>query len=61
LEKQFRPVFDIDDLQFLPNANTVVRMMISGVPMQPFSMATLPPLGSPNNQLMEALKQLVCG
>jgi hypothetical protein len=58
LEKQFRPVFDIDDLQFLPNANTVVRMMIGGVPMQPFSMATLPPLGSPNNQLMEALKQL---
>jgi hypothetical protein len=58
LEKQFRPVFDIDDLQFLPNANTVVRMMIGGVPMQPFSMATLPPLGSPNAQLMEALKQL---
>jgi hypothetical protein len=58
LEKQFRPTFDIDDLQFLPNANTVVRMMISGVPVQPFSMATLPPLGSPNNQLMEALKQL---
>jgi hypothetical protein len=58
LEKQFRPVFDIDDLQFLPNANTVVRMMIGGVPMQPFSMATLPPLGSPNMQLMEALKQL---
>jgi hypothetical protein len=58
LEKQFRPIFDIDDLQFLPNANTVVRMMISGVPVQPFSMATLPPLGSPNMQLMEALKQL---
>jgi hypothetical protein len=58
LEKQFRPVFDIDDLQFLPNANTVVRMMIGGVPMQPFSMATLPPLGTPNTQLMEALKQL---
>jgi hypothetical protein len=58
LEKQFRPVFDIDDLQFLPNANTVVRMMIGGVPVQPFSMATLPPLGNPNNQLAEALKQL---
>jgi hypothetical protein len=58
LEKQFRPTFDIDDLQFLPNANTVVRMMIGGVPVQPFSMATLPPLGTPNKQLMEALKQL---
>lgn len=58
LAKQFTPTFDIDDLQFLPNANTAVRMMIGGVPVQPFSMATLPPLGSPNKQLMEALKQL---
>jgi hypothetical protein len=58
LAKQFAPVFDIDDLQFLPNFNTAVRMMISGVPVQPFSMATLPPLGSPNQQLGDALKQL---
>jgi hypothetical protein len=58
LAKQFAPIFDIDDLQFLPNANTVTRMMIGGVPVQPFSMATLPPLGNPNTQLAEALKQL---
>lgn len=58
LTKQFQPTFDLDDLQFLPNYNTVVRMMIGGVPVQPFSMATLPPLGSPNQQLAEALKQL---
>jgi hypothetical protein len=58
LTKQFAPVFDIDDLQFLPNFNTAVRMMIGGVPVQPFSMATLPTLGSPNSQLSEALKQL---
>jgi hypothetical protein len=58
LAKQLTPTFDIDDLQFLPNANTAVRMMIGGVPVQPFSMATLPPLGNPNKQLMEALKQL---
>jgi hypothetical protein len=58
LAKQFAPVFDIDDLQFLPNYNTAVRMMIGGVPVQPFSMATLPPLGSPNPQLADALKQL---
>src|SRR5438132_393999 len=58
LAKQFAPVFDIDDLQFLPNYNTVVRMMIGGVPVQPFSMATIPPLGSPNPQLAGALKQL---
>ena len=58
LAKQFAPIFDIDDLQFLPNANTAVRMMIGGVPVQPFSMATLPPLGHPNQQLSDALKQL---
>ena len=58
LAKQYAPVFDTDDLQFLPNANTAVRMMIGGVPVQPFSMATLPPLGNPNPQLADALKQL---
>jgi len=58
LAKQFAPVFDIEDLQFIPNYNTVVRMQISGVPVQPFSMAILPPLGSPNKQLGDALKQL---
>jgi len=58
LAKQFAPIFDIDDLQFLPNYNTAVRMMIGGVPVQPFSMATLPQLGTPNSQLEDALKQL---
>lgn len=58
LAKQYAPVFDTDDLQFLPNYNTAVRMMIGGVPVQPFSMATMPQLGSPNPQLADALKQL---
>lgn len=58
LAKQYAPVFDTDDLQFLPNYNTAVRMMIGGVPVQPFSMATMPQLGHPNPQLAEALKQL---
>ncbi len=58
LAKQFAPVFDIDDLQFIPNHNMVVRMLIGGVPVQPFSMVGLPPLGQPNKQLADALKQL---
>lgn len=58
LEKQFRPIFDIDDLQQLPNYNAVVRMLIGGVPTQPFSMADLPVLGNSNKQLEQALKQL---
>ncbi len=58
LAKQFAPVFDSDDLQRIPNGNTVVRMLIGGVPAQPFSMATLPPFGKPNQRLADALKQL---
>lgn len=58
LAKQFAPMFDTDDLQRIPNWNTVVRMLIHGVPTQAFSMATLPPLGVPNKELGDALKQL---
>lgn len=58
LRKYFRPSFDETDLIHLPNYNSIVRTMISGVPTQPFSMATLPPLGSPNPKLADALKQL---
>jgi hypothetical protein len=58
LAKQFAPSFDADDLQRIPNYNTAVRMLIGGVPTQPFSMAILPPLGSPNKELGDALKQL---
>lgn len=58
LSKYFAPVFDIHDLQRLPNYHSVTRMLIGGVPTQPFSMATLPPLGKPNPQLALAIKQL---
>lgn len=58
LEKYFRPVFDVDDLQQLPNYNAVVKMLIGGVPTQPFSMADLPYLGKANKNLADALKQL---
>ena len=58
LGQYFQPTFDTEDLLRIPNYNTVVRTMIGGVPTSPFSMATLPPLGSPNPKLMDALKQL---
>lgn len=58
LAKYFAPVFDINDLQRVPNHNAIVRMLIGGVPSQPFSMAGLPPLGKENKQLFDALKQL---
>ena len=58
LVKQFQPTFDIDDLQKIPNYNAIVKLMIGGVPSQAFSMATLPPLGTPNPKLGDALRQL---
>lgn len=58
LEKYFRPVFDEDDLQKLPIANSIVRTLAGGVPTEPFSMADLPMLGHSNKQLADALKQL---
>lgn len=58
LAKYFQPTFTADDLLRVPNYNTITRTLVGGVPTQPFSMATLPPLGSPNSKLAEALKQL---
>lgn len=58
LAKYFQPAFEADDLLRVPNYNSIVRTLIGGVPTNPFSMAALPPLGNPNMQLAEALKQL---
>lgn len=58
LSRYFQPLFEADDLLRVPNYNTITRTLINGVPTQPFSMATLPPLGKPNRQLSDALKQL---
>ncbi len=58
LSRYFQPLFDGDDLLRVPNYHTIVRTLIGGVPTQPFSMATLPTLGKPNEKLASALKQL---
>jgi hypothetical protein len=58
LSKYYQPLFNGDDLLRVPNFNTIVRTLVKGVPTQPFSMATIPALGKPNQQLLQALKQL---
>jgi hypothetical protein len=58
LVKYFSPVFDVEDLTKMPNYNWAAQMLMNGVPTQPFSMATIPPLGTPNAKLGEALKRL---
>ncbi|MBI3984088.1 type IV secretory system conjugative DNA transfer family protein [Candidatus Microgenomates bacterium] len=58
LVKQFAPAFDARDLVNLPNFQTAMRLMIGGLPSQPFSMAIGPPLIGENLPLALALKQL---
>lgn len=58
LVKQFEPVFEASDLGKLPNGHAVLRLMIGGVPSQPFSMAILPPITTSRPELKEALHQL---
>lgn len=58
LSNYFQPTFEKEDLLRVPNYNTIVRTLIGGVPTQAFTMATLPPLGKPNKQLFQALRQL---
>ncbi len=58
LSKKFQPIFDREDILRLPNYNTITQILIGGVPTQPFSMATMPPLGTPNPKLGLALRQL---
>ena len=56
--KRFSPTFDAEDLTRLPNYETIASVMINNVPSQPFSMSLIPPLGTPNPQLANALKRL---
>lgn len=58
LSKKFQPIFDRDDVLRVPNFNTITQLLVGGIPTQPFSMATLPPLGNPNPKLGQALRQL---
>ncbi len=58
ITKYFQPTFDDNDLLRIPSYNAIVRTLTGGVPTNPFSMSTLPPLGNPNPKLADALKQL---
>lgn len=58
LQKKFAPTFDAEDLTKLPNYQTITSVMINGVPSASFSMSLIPPMGTPNSQLRDALKKL---
>lgn len=44
LEKEFEPVFEINDIVNLPKHHIYLKLMIDGVTSSPFSALTLPPL-----------------
>jgi len=58
LVKQFDPVFTARDLMNIPNYNAVTRLMINGVPSQPFTMKILGPLANSNPELAKAIMDL---
>jgi TraM recognition site of TraD and TraG len=58
LQKKFAPTFDAEDLTKLPNFQTITSVMINNVPSAAFSMSLVPPMGTSNPQLRDALKKL---
>jgi hypothetical protein len=58
LQKKFLPTFDAEDLTKLPNFQTIASVMINGVPSSAFSMSLVPPMGTSNKELLDALKKL---
>lgn len=56
--KRYTPVFDAEDLTKLPNYESVCVAQIRGVPSAPFSMSWVPPMGTSNPKLSDALKRL---
>lgn len=58
LQKRFAPTFDAEDMTRLPNFQTVSTVMINNVPSSAFSMSLVPPMGTSNPQLRDALRKL---
>lgn len=59
--KMFQPVFQTEDLLYMPNYTAAVKMLINGAPTPPFSMSLPAPMGHPNKELGESLKKLSAG
>lgn len=57
LEQQFSPIFTANDLMNVPNYNAFVRILADGVPMKPFSIATMPPPASDPSQVASMKQQ----
>ncbi|MBW4061433.1 type IV secretion system DNA-binding domain-containing protein [Candidatus Saccharibacteria bacterium] len=56
--KQLTPVFDASDLMNIPNYHSAVRLLIGGLPSQPFTMLDSPWIAPGNPAMGVAIKQL---
>lgn len=54
--KAFTPTFTAEDLTKTPNHAAVCKVMMFGMPSSAFTMNLPPPMGEPNDELMESLK-----
>ena len=54
--KAFTPTFTAEDLTKTPNFAAVAKVMMFDMPSAPFTMQLPPPMGDPNDELMESLK-----
>lgn len=54
--KAFTPTFTAEDLTKTPNFAAVAKVMMFDMPSAPFTISLPPPMGEPNNELMETLK-----
>ncbi len=57
LEKQFAPVFTAKDLMNVDNYNAYIKMLSGGMPVRPFSIATMAP-NPGNKEIIPKLKEL---
>ncbi len=54
--KAFSPTFTAEDLTKTPNFAAVAKVMMFDMPSAPFTISLPPPMGEPNDGLMETLK-----
>lgn len=57
MEKAFAPVFNAEDLHKQGNYQAIATVMMYNLPSAPFTMSLLPPMGNPNPQLLETMKE----
>lgn len=56
--KEFAPEVSENDLVNIENRNAYIKLMVDGAATKPFNLTALPPMGTANLKVMDALKKL---